>query len=869
MLKLIDLYKTFETKEGEVKALNGIDLALPNKGMVFIIGSSGSGKSTLLNLIAGYDRPSKGEVIYDGKSISSLKDSRLAKYWSKELGFVFQDYALIESQSVKENILLGAKSTSRKIKKKVPLVLEEVALKGYEDRRAKTLSGGEKQRVSLARALIKNPSLILADEPCGNLDGYSSKLVLDILKKEAERSLVIIVSHNLEASYGYADRIIRLEKGEVEEDLSFDPSLFEEEGYLCLNDIDSFSSKEVEELSQNLASKETKGLRRRVDCFVKTKPNIEEETPKENQNKPGRGFVFPLFKELLRPKGKLFSFAIILSCLLTFFSLSYAITSFSGEERFKSGFHASSYTSLTYNKGIFDRGSIQTHVLYPFDEGDLDVIEDNGYEGEYYPVYKIYFSGVSSSRFIRDEVQITNSSLIDYYSREIGGVVVCPEEFIIQNLGLETLTIYPRSESEVAGVYITDYFADCLRHFQPSTYPNYDSILGMQGGINTSTHLYIKGIIKTDYERRLAPLKKAFDASGGDISVFLEEEYVKDYEFLLNCLNLAYATDPDFVSSYDYDPIVYKYRFDLKDENSILSLSSIQQGVTYSKALKDDEVMFAGSLLGIQEEEALTYEQMYASLNGFTLSGTGFGAENVASYAFPFQRSFSSVLLSENHPEYLSEDNCAEINGDLIYVSYDVYKDMFEENIYPYAYVFDDVEGAADLYDAFIGKNVYLDLVDAKSILDVEEAIALFGSTFRIFSAVSLSVSLLAIIFYGISIVKGKRYEIGVYKSLGYGKGELTLYYSCCLATFLLVTGVLYAGLYFLLLRFINEVLLESLTFVSPKVLYLGQYGLFDFNLPFVLLVLCSLLILLLLISLCYLFVLGAFKVRKILQGRE
>lgn len=222
MIEVVNLKKVYKTKGGNVvKALDGVSLKLPDKGMVFLLGKSGSGKSTLLNVCGGLDVPTSGEVIVKGRSSKDFSQNDFDSYRNTLVGFVFQEYNILNEFSVENNIALALELQGKpKDKDVVAKILKEVDLEGYGSRKPNTLSGGQKQRIAIARALIKNPEIIMADEPTGALDSNTGKQVFDTLKKLSETKLVIVVSHDREFAEQYADRIIELKDGKVLSDIS-------------------------------------------------------------------------------------------------------------------------------------------------------------------------------------------------------------------------------------------------------------------------------------------------------------------------------------------------------------------------------------------------------------------------------------------------------------------------------------------------------------------------------------------------------------------------------------------------------------------------------------------------------------------------
>ena len=219
MIEIKNLSKTYKSRKSiDTNAINNISLKLDNKGLVFIVGKSGSGKSTLLNLIGGLDNPDKGSIFVDNKDICKFSDKELDSYRNSYVGFVFQEFNLLEEFNVFENIDLSLKLQGIDKNDEVNNVLKEVDLKDLGNRNINELSGGQKQRVSIARALIKKPKLLLCDEPTGNLDRKSSEGIFNLLKSISKNELVLVVSHDIESALKYADRIIKIEDGKVIED---------------------------------------------------------------------------------------------------------------------------------------------------------------------------------------------------------------------------------------------------------------------------------------------------------------------------------------------------------------------------------------------------------------------------------------------------------------------------------------------------------------------------------------------------------------------------------------------------------------------------------------------------------------------------
>jgi len=221
MLEVRHLIKTYKPKKGkEVKALNDVSIKFPEKGLVFILGKSGCGKSTLLNMLGGLDRVDSGEIIIKGKSSKDFTQADFDSYRNTYLGFIFQEYNILNEFTVGANVALAIELQGKKATKEaINDILQQVDLVDYANRKPNQLSGGQKQRVAIARALVKNPEIILADEPTGALDSKTGIQVFDTLKELARNKLVIVVSHDREFAESYGDRVIELKDGKIISDI--------------------------------------------------------------------------------------------------------------------------------------------------------------------------------------------------------------------------------------------------------------------------------------------------------------------------------------------------------------------------------------------------------------------------------------------------------------------------------------------------------------------------------------------------------------------------------------------------------------------------------------------------------------------------
>lgn len=207
-----DVSKVYKIGEKEYVALDNISFHIEKNEFVVILGPSGAGKSTILNLLGGMDNPTSGEIYVDSNKISDYNDNELTKYRGKDVGFIFQFYNILPSLTCLENVEIVKDVTNTK--KNPKKVLEEVGLINHLDKFPNELSGGEQQRVSIGRAVAKEPKILLCDEPTGALDSYTGVEIIKLLKKQKDTTVIIVTHNSLIAEV--ADRVIRVKNGHIE-----------------------------------------------------------------------------------------------------------------------------------------------------------------------------------------------------------------------------------------------------------------------------------------------------------------------------------------------------------------------------------------------------------------------------------------------------------------------------------------------------------------------------------------------------------------------------------------------------------------------------------------------------------------------------
>lgn len=256
MLKLINLSKIYGNKSEVIKATDNINFEFKENGFYVILGKSGCGKTTLLNILAGLDKYDDGHIYIDKSDIGVYSEGMLDQYRNIRVGIIFQQYNLITDLNVFDNlrIALDIQEWDKNendydpyVKILISDILESVGLQGYEKRKIAELSGGEQQRVAIARTLLKQPDIILADEPTGNLDATNSTVILQILRKISEKKLVVMVSHDVNAAYEYADYIINMKDGTIRSTEENSDNEVYYSFFVCCDDCDEKESFELSE----------------------------------------------------------------------------------------------------------------------------------------------------------------------------------------------------------------------------------------------------------------------------------------------------------------------------------------------------------------------------------------------------------------------------------------------------------------------------------------------------------------------------------------------------------------------------------------------------------------------------------------------
>ncbi len=580
MIEAKNLVKTYKPKKGvEVRALDGVSLKLPSKGMVFLLGKSGSGKSTLLNVLGGLDSFNEGEIIIKGTSAKDFKQSHYDSYRNTYIGFIFQEYNVLDEFTVGANIALAIELQGRKpTSEEINNILKKVELLNFANRKPNELSGGQKQRVAIARALVKNPEIIMADEPTGALDSATGKQVFDTLKELSKDKLVLIVSHDRDFAEQYADRIIELADGkiisdverapikeqasdEAEEKEEVEPLTFNGEqidikaGYELTNeDLDKIN-KYIKRLSMD-AKLIIKGEKRpdgQVNHFVSTDQSKIELKRDDNfkliKSKLSLKNAFKIGASGLKHKKVRLVFTIILSFIaFTLFGLADTIASYDNVNTCITSIVDSNIDYAAYQKMIKVRDYWRKDE-YRLSDYDIDKISNETgtpVKGVFKKRYQeIYFD----SHIGKPENEQTIKEVQRLFPTRFSGFVEITENdlaaYKYQLLGNSRLPQGNKNEIAVSK-YIYQLFEksgfvyyDKVKE-ETITKPikGYDDLIGMTLKINNYGEYKITAIIDTgfDYTRYEGLVNEAIDTADMLLQMALSQELSSLQDYSMNCV---------------------------------------------------------------------------------------------------------------------------------------------------------------------------------------------------------------------------------------------------------------------------------------------------------------------------------------------
>ncbi len=764
MIEIKNLTKIYKSKHKmDCKALDNISFSLPDKGFVFIVGKSGSGKSTLLNMISGLDSFTSGDIIADGNSFNEMSKTDFDKYLSSYVGFVFQDYRLIDDFTIKQNIEIALDISGEK--NNISYYLDKIGLQGHENRYPTELSGGQKQRVAIVRAIIKNPQIILADEPTGNLDSVTTIQVLNLLKEISKEKLVIVVSHDMNDAFTYADRIIELADGKIVKDRS------KKEGYRNMFEIvdniaylphhKDLSKRQIASILKN--KKSLIKIVQKNSGFIPTKEQIIQTKKVDfKANKISKSNKKKLFSIFFKRRKFSKVLTIFLSAVLI--SLFYVIQAFVSFDS-----NRSTAQDLIYN----NKPSVELTKAYKPEQGTslsnytINYVDDSDIEAfkEVYPtgnIYKMFNNTISIMSYSVDGGTILNikSNCDEFYIKETYGVLNCDESFLIDLYGNENNELEYLSYNEVIkdyGIFISDYVADSMMFYNPKKYQSYEDVLGeyQYQGINK---VYINGVFNSNYKEKYSDLFNSFSSLIGDMQSSVEnDDFAAFITEVANYLGVAYNFNSDYenaIQTLEFKDLLTVERSCAYDENgkeSYRGTMYIVQDSNKKYDLKGNEVVM----------NITTYN---------TLFNTEYTSKNYKEF-IPHKFTYKkSINPNYNNFFFEKELYIKALTPEKVYttVADEVFLEFIKCDVYCYSLYFDNVEHSMELLKVAEERQYSFSPVASISNLSlVTRSIEILGSFLRIIEIALLIACTFYLGSFGIRSIKSNMYEIGVIKSLG------------------------------------------------------------------------------------------------------
>ena len=793
MLEVKELTKIFKSdKNTKTIALDKVSFKLPNKGFVFIVGKSGSGKTTLLSLLGGLEDITSGKIIFDNKDFKSFKRKEFDTYRNNEVGFIFQDYHLLEELTIFDNIKMMLDFKEIDDDEKIHQALKDVGLEGYELRCPKELSGGEKQRVAIARIIVKNPSIILADEPTGNLDRNTTKQVFDLLKKMSTEKLVIAVSHSTIDAYVYADYILELNEGKIIN--KYKKKENQKDSFRVENDIlyvakdRKITENEVKSLKTALKSIKISDVNQSYLEFEKYNEDfINEEIPNLDSKKHIKFF------KSIKYSFKFFKGNILKSFILSLVSsIIIACTA-------SVGLLMSTNIDKTINNYI-SKSNINDQFIVPEQQGETI---DNKVIDEYKKYGKVY--NTFSNIFPNDLDKSSISSQTIYDLTRNNKIIVVDDEFIDETFKYknEPLYLIKRDVELPYGLYVTDVLVDSF--FEVPI--NYEEVLE-KGLTYVNTHVEINGVINTCYKEKYPYASKILNNL--DLSKKIDpskaQEVTNFYTEMSNSFMQYYTKNPNWLDAMLNEPSYYFLpgHCIAKTSNKNLDLFNFNEWIfTKYFELKDNEILLSLDNYRYFEPNFTYYGANYLFEKPFEIKVEFFN-RNDRKYDKTLATRTLKVVGLNKSANFGSRELITSVTKEIVKVEGLMLKDI------------KDLNAVAKLNE----KNNYFALMHERRTAEQSVKFTEVLTDFFIFIFVVLVfISFLLIYLYNSASFKSRLFETGVMKALGARDVDIINSMLVNFISTLLITLVLSNLFTLILTPIINKFLTDGIRLVSGEIL--------------------------------------------------
>ena len=780
MIKVQDLTKIYKSKNRtNCVALDHVSFTLEDSGMVFVLGKSGSGKSTLLNLLGGLDGFDSGEIFFENERLSKFTKYDFYDYRCRHIGFVFQDFHLLEELTVEENIALVLDLESAEHGDLITNALKQVGLEQYGARYPRELSGGQKQRVAMARAIVKNPEVILCDEPTGNLDADNSRQILNLLKEFSKTKLVIIVSHNIPDAENYADRILELCDGQIIRDdirregysNAFD---VDEEGTLTLPYHKTLSGEQIGEMVDGIRSGEVKRVVQNDDGFRKIDSKKMElrGRPYARRNS-GMSLNKTLFLTRTMMRGKFMRFlvaAITATLIVSCFAVFQSFLNYNVNTSLSHAMIANNEPVMAYQKATITGGNnmLDATNLIHINEEDLAAFGDTKYGDRMHILYDHalpIISGVGDNTGAKRSFDATKN-VEKFYIGETYGVLQCDLTLLKHLFGedIESRVLAGSLDRPNNGIIITDYVADSILYGNSARYEDYDSIIGVYYSPMNKKYGVIDAIIETGYHQKYDDLKARIDAleaaddKDGLKELRASDEFLYFAEYVQLVLGISYTFSNDYIadmsSSTDFMElgIPASLSFDIGEGvYQPYSTPRIYDGASQNMNIAPGEVVFPITLFN-------------------SIAGTKYTPLNVGEFVptdvtvTVYSRDKEELGTRTFRVTRLAETGSSTAG---IYLSTEDFLDFRPLVTSPYALYFDDVRAANVLNELAGERNFVVRNVENNMATRLYRLIITFADLFRLFEAFLLAICVVYLCAFGSNVIQRHKYQVGIIKSLG------------------------------------------------------------------------------------------------------
>ena len=821
MIIVKNLTKVYKSKKAKIcVALNNVSFSLPSKGLVFVVGKSGSGKSTMLNLLGGLDSLTSGEINVFGNQLNEYSESELYSFRSNIVGFVFQDFHLLDDLTVADNVRLSLKLMAEDDDERVEKALESVELLEYKDRYPRELSGGQQQRVAIARALVKNPDVIFADEPTGNLDSNTTEQIIKLIKEISKEKLVVVVSHNLFDAYEYADRIIELSEGRIINDLvineKYENAVEVKDNKVIIPMLKRFKQDELDSLLSICKRDEILKIEQSNNKFKQKEQKEEPLQAKVPQKKTkGLSFFNSVKFSAMFGKRRIIGFllsAIFASILICVLSLAQSIANFDAKSMAMDSMTESSVYAVRKD---LDTLSGQVHARVITDE-DFAKIKQASPDAK---LYKLYMSGLYINGYTIGHQKVPTITQSGLHIVETSGTLETNEEYAKKLLRLDNLDIYRGSvEQNTGGIYITDFVADSFIFYGKAE--NYDEILGQQfeGSNDYWPDGYVNGIINTSYKEKYKGVIDQINSMTKESP--LTEEIISFLDYVNQALAISYYFGDNYkeISSANiYEGnYVYTRNFFVNGVDASSTISYISCGSYFDCVLGDNEVFM----------DVEAYNKIF---------GTEYTYGNCDTFV-PHAISFLSSDFNNEvvYSKQMTVAGIGKCKGGNMLLADNVFYEYKEKMFHCYG-VYADGEDVSGFIN-YTMDNGYSNIsLKMSAIQTMSQAVETFNKFFEFIAMILVCACVFIITSFGVKNIKSKMYEVGVMKALGCKLSSFFVIFGLHTLLIAFTTIVVFVVGYVAFANVANHILLESLKAITPTKIMLDlQFIKFDWQLALI-----------------------------------